>query len=71
MMRSSTAHASPLDAVLPCDLPPGLCGRWLIVFRSGWLVLAAELLFNFLASISAYSTILRAICTATVAQCAD
>ncbi len=68
MTQPSPALATPFGADLPSAHDTRLRGRWLLVVRSVWLVLAAGLLFNFIASIPAYHAHLLTFCSHVV-QC--
>jgi len=70
MTHPSSTLASPAEAVTSTDRPPRLRGRWLLLARSVWLVLAAGLFANFLYGIVTYHAQLQTICTGDPSQCA-
>lgn len=68
-MSLPSATRDVTNTNLPGASDTRLRGRWLIVARSVWLVLAAGLLANWIASLFAYHAILRRVCTTNPAQC--
>ncbi len=63
MMSVPFAQASATEKA-PAASDARVQGRWLILARGVWVVVAAGLLANWVVSLFAYSEILRTVCTA-------
>src|SRR5262245_46018473 len=65
----ASESAQRLDGVSPTSSPQ-FSGRWLVVLRSLWLLLAIGLLLNFIAGIPADHAQLQTVCAQNPVQCA-
>ncbi len=69
MNLSSASKETRLDAQPSSEADTRLRGRWLIIARSVWVVLAALTLGLIIASIPSYSALLHVVCSSDLVTC--
>ena len=69
MNLPTTSIETPVDTPARSEVDIRLCGRWLVLARALWVVIAVLTLGLFIASIPNYFAFLHVICTGAIATC--